>query len=45
MTIEPETVSIVPILRSGLGMVDGMPNIPPPPLPRVHLLSPLQGTM
>lgn len=32
-SILPETISLVPILRSGLGMIEGMPSSHPPPAP------------
>ncbi|CAN8096893.1 unnamed protein product [Discula destructiva] len=36
-TIAPETVSIVPILRSGLGMVEAIQTLLPNPVPVHHL--------
>ncbi|ROW12146.1 hypothetical protein VMCG_00061 [Cytospora schulzeri] len=36
-TIQPQTVSIVPILRSGLGMVEAIQTILPDPVPVHHL--------
>lgn len=40
-TVVPETISIVPILRSGLGMVEGR-NTPPPFLEKKSLTFCLQ---
>ncbi|KAI0156694.1 PRTase-like protein [Hypoxylon sp. FL1284] len=36
-TVEPQALSIVPILRSGLGMVEAIQNILPEPVPVHHL--------
>lgn len=36
-TILPETISLVPVLRSGLGMVDAIETILPNPVPIHHL--------
>ncbi|KAK1751798.1 PRTase-like protein [Echria macrotheca] len=36
-TISPETISLVPILRSGLGMVDAIKTLLPNPTPVHHL--------
>ncbi|KAK4186838.1 uracil phosphoribosyltransferase [Podospora australis] len=36
-TVEPETISLVPILRSGLGMVEAIQTLLPTPVPVHHL--------
>ncbi|KAI6087218.1 PRTase-like protein [Hypoxylon rubiginosum] len=36
-TVEPQALSIVPILRSGLGMVESIQNLLPEPVPVHHL--------
>ncbi|KAL2760962.1 hypothetical protein ACRALDRAFT_1066640 [Sodiomyces alcalophilus JCM 7366] len=37
MTIAPQTISLIPILRSGLAMVDALQTILPDPVPIHHL--------